>query len=423
MNGEKEYRIIVAHPNRQHSFRLASALKRNGWLCKYITTVYDKNNSLTALMKKCVGHKYSHKISGKKCDYLEDDEVLQFYETQGLLFLIMIRIPFLKKYYRKFGAYINNRFGIKVAKTAIKLNADIVIMFDTTADACFEYLKRNAPNIIRVLDMSSNVSIERVKIYEKYMEIAKSDALKKENIHLWDSKFTSRNRRELKNSNYFLTPSVFSKNSILNQGIEPKSIFLNPYGVDTIKFSTVNKEHSTDNILRLVYSGGVTYGKGIDYLLESIVELSDCELDINLLGQYNAEDDIYKKYCTMPNIHFNGFVPQNDLIRAYAQADAFVFPSLGEGLSLAALEAMSCGLPLICSTNSGVNDLIDNYRNGIIFGAGDKEQLKEAIRWAYRNKSKLIEMSCEAKDTALKYTWDAYDKRVEDIVERIMEGR
>ena len=44
-----ELKIIVAHPGRQHSFRLASALKKNDMLLYYVTTIYDKDSSL--LMK------------------------------------------------------------------------------------------------------------------------------------------------------------------------------------------------------------------------------------------------------------------------------------------------------------------------------------------------------------------------------------
>ena len=40
-------KIIVAHPGKQHSFRTAQALKQNGDLFMYITTIYDKPGSLT----------------------------------------------------------------------------------------------------------------------------------------------------------------------------------------------------------------------------------------------------------------------------------------------------------------------------------------------------------------------------------------
>ena len=45
-------KIIVAHPGRQHSFRLATALKKNDMLYKYITTVYDKKSYFLMRLEK-----------------------------------------------------------------------------------------------------------------------------------------------------------------------------------------------------------------------------------------------------------------------------------------------------------------------------------------------------------------------------------
>ena len=49
---ENRYKIIVAHPERQHSFYLASAMKKAGMLDKYITTIYDRPQSMTNKIKR-----------------------------------------------------------------------------------------------------------------------------------------------------------------------------------------------------------------------------------------------------------------------------------------------------------------------------------------------------------------------------------
>ena len=51
-------KVIVAHPDRQHSFFLATALKRRGILDAYITTIYDKETSITAKVKKILKGKF-----------------------------------------------------------------------------------------------------------------------------------------------------------------------------------------------------------------------------------------------------------------------------------------------------------------------------------------------------------------------------
>lgn len=410
-------KVIVAHPNKQHSFRLAMALKKSSNLGCYITTVYNRKGSLTAFLQKIVGKRFASKIGSKRCEGLLDSEVRTFYELYGLLFLVMAHLPILKKYYRKFGAFLNNKFGIKVAKYAIKNHAEAVIMYDTTADSCFEYLKENRPEILRILDMSSNVSIERVKIYEEEIRITESDEIKQENIHIWDKNFNARNIRELENADAILVPSIFSKESVTKQGVTDGKCFLNPYGVDIQKFSCSDKQFANDGILRLVYTGGVSYGKGIGHLLDVLSMLEELKIELYLIGQYDSSSGIYKKYSNRKYIHFVGFISQSKLKDIYRIADAFVFPSLGEGLSLAALEAMAAGLPIICSTNSGVNDLVVNYENGLVFEAMNNQQLCNAIKWVYYNRNQLIKMSENAKKIAAKYTWDAYDKRVQQFIE------
>ena len=57
---KKKYKVLIAHSAQQHSFRTAVALKENGYLFKYITTVYDKKGSLTSIGKKFLRGEWSY---------------------------------------------------------------------------------------------------------------------------------------------------------------------------------------------------------------------------------------------------------------------------------------------------------------------------------------------------------------------------
>ncbi|HEX4209402.1 MAG TPA: glycosyltransferase family 4 protein [Candidatus Binataceae bacterium] len=63
-----------------------------------------------------------------------------------------------------------------------------------------------------------------------------------------------------------------------------------------------------------------------------------------------------------------------------AALDLFVMPSLAEGLGVAALEAMACGLPVIASAIGGLRDLVKNRVNGLLVPPGDSPALATAIR-------------------------------------------
>ena len=94
---------------------------------------------------------------------------------------------------------------------------------------------------------------------------------------------------------------------------------------------------------------------------------------------------IYLNYKNCSNIHFRGFVTHDILAQYYKNADVFVLPSLSEGFAQVSLEAMSCGLPVLCTKNSGCNDAVNNYETGIVIEPSNRKQLQDAISWFLLN--------------------------------------
>ena len=81
------------HPGKQHSFRVASALKQSGLLYKYITTVYDKEDSIMMkLVKKFVNKENQKRASNRKCEGLKDEDVVLFETFLSLLLLLATRL-------------------------------------------------------------------------------------------------------------------------------------------------------------------------------------------------------------------------------------------------------------------------------------------------------------------------------------------
>ena len=70
---------------------------------------------------------------------------------------------------------------------------------------------------------------------------------------------------------------------------------------------------------------------------------------------------------------------RSDVGELYKTADAFVFPSFREGLSVALMEAMACGLPVVCSNIRGNTDLI-NEEGGELFDPHSVEACRKAIK-------------------------------------------
>src|SRR5699024_2877087 len=83
--------------------------------------------------------------------------------------------------------------------------------------------------------------------------------------------------------------------------------------------------------------------------------------------------------------------------------DVFAFPSKREGLGVAALEAMACGLPLITSNVHGINDYSINGVTGYKCPPNDIESFKRILITLYKNKNLINDIAQNNKKSAIKY--------------------
>ena len=300
----KNYKVIVAHPGKQHSFRLAKALKNEGYLFKYITTIYDKEDSLLMkILKRVLGKSNLKRANSRKCDFLKDEEVIQFSVIQGLLLLVLIRIDKSKKIYNWLNNRIADNFGKKVANYAIENDVDAVILYDTNATTCFEILKKKSPNIKRILDASIANRLFTRQVYEEDFRVSKEISYEgKQNL-----KEIIKNEKklldEIKNSEYFLVPSYFVEKSYIYSGVMKTQIFKVPYGANLNDIEEKNDTNEFKSELNFLFVGQVSYRKGCHYLLEAFSKISKPNITLTMVGNIESEY-LFRKYKKQENIKF-----------------------------------------------------------------------------------------------------------------------
>lgn len=410
-------KVLIAHPAQQHSYRLAIALKKAGMLDKYITTVYYKNRSLTYFVSKFLKGSLKIKAENRHCTYIDDNEVIQYCEGEGLLKLVALNTRFLKKKYDQIKYNTADRFAKKVAKYAIKHHVDAVVTYDDCSPLLFEELQKKAPNILRILDMSAANILYMRNIYERDMDIVPSFAnrLRKERSICWNPIIINRAEREIKATQKFLVPSNFVAKSLEFSGVKTEQIILCPYGVDVSQFSMKKFDENQfihTRPIRFIYVGGVKELKGIAYLFDAFMEIPTDDAILTVVGSYCSSDDDIKPY--LERIRFTGNILHDEVANELKNSDVFVFASLGEGLSLSTLEAAACGLPLIVTENSGVNDGISD-KEGFVIPIQSKDAIKEKVLWFINHPEKIYPMGEAARKFALLYSWDAYYERIGKI--------
>jgi glycosyltransferase involved in cell wall biosynthesis len=113
------------------------------------------------------------------------------------------------------------------------------------------------------------------------------------------------------------------------------------------------------------------------------------------------------------NFRWVGHVPQKELYKYYSSSSVFVIMSIQEGLAMVQPQAMACGLPVICTTNTGGEDIVRDGIDGFIIPIRDVEALKEKLTYLHENQDICKQMGQNAKERVSKgFTWDDYGERM-----------
>ncbi len=222
---------------------------------------------------------------------------------------------------------------------------------------------------------------------------------------------------EYDEADYISIPSLYVKRTFLARGIPEAKLLHVPYGVNLASFRQVPKE---DDVFRVIFVGGMTLRKGVHYLLKAFKELNLQNAELVLVGTMNEEmTPFFKTY--EGDFRYVGHVPQSELYKQYSNASVFVLPSIEEGLAMVQPQAMACGLPVICSVNTGGEDIVRNGVDGFVIPIRDVEALKEKIQWMYDHPEERKRMGESAKLRVQSgFTWADYGNNMVREYERIL---
>ena len=133
---------------------------------------------------------------------------------------------------------------------------------------------------------------------------------------------------------------------------------------------------------KLILSAGeLNANKNHEIVIRALSELHDRTVHYAIAGAGELRDYLWnlaKELGVSDQVHLLGF--RNDVVKLYHVSDACVFPSIREGLGLAALEGMACGLPLICSDNRGTRDYAIDGENAFVCRCHSVDDYTVAIR-------------------------------------------
>lgn len=175
-------------------------------------------------------------------------------------------------------------------------------------------------------------------------------------------------------------------------------------GVDTNKFAGTTADKTKvrqqlgipENAFLLFSVGELNQNKNHSLVIRALAKLNNPNFHYMIAGKGDLKEPLEKlskELGVEKQVHLLGY--REDIPVLYKCSDAFVFPSIREGLPVSLMEAMSAGLPVICSRIRGNVDLIENEKGGLLYSADNAEGFAEGISKVYESQELYSKMQSE----------------------------
>lgn len=231
-----------------------------------------------------------------------------------------------------------------------------------------------------------------------------------------------RKRAELEAADLIITPSQFVLDSIPAAVRSSRSCEIVPYGADPAIDSHEVVEHCksspVDRPLRLLFVGSFSQRKGLADVLEACSKLNRKDVELHLLGSPMAPMPFYRQFY--PGFVYHPPCSRGDVLKTMLACDLLLLPSLVEGRALVQLEALSCGLPIIITPNTGGDDLLVEGKTGWKVAPSAPDQLAERFEWIADNRDCLPEMHLAALAMARANSWSNYRRKLQIAVRPLL---
>lgn len=192
---------------------------------------------------------------------------------------------------------------------------------------------------------------------------------------------------------------------------------------ETAKPSDLRKQYEIPQDAFVVLSvGEVNQNKNHKIILEAIHKLADKNIYYVICGRGNhaeALQNAAEEYGMENRLKLVGF--QKNIPEWLSIADIFAFPSVREGLGLAALEAMAAGLPLVTSDSGGIKEYMENGKTGFCCRYDDAEGFAKAIAKLKANSSLRETIGKKNLESMKKFGIENVKREMKEIYRSVLQ--
>jgi colanic acid/amylovoran biosynthesis glycosyltransferase len=191
----------------------------------------------------------------------------------------------------------------------------------------------------------------------------------------------------------------------VHYGLDSKKARVIRPAVNETQFYPLNRERD-DSSFHVVSTGSLLWVKGFEHALAAIALLKakGVPLTYHIIGDgpellrilYTIND-----LGIQDEVKIHGKLSPDKVLERLQSSDVFLLSSLGEGISNAVLEAMSCGLPVVTSDCGGMSEVIHDGQEGYVVPIFDAEAMAERLFRLYSDKALRQNMGKQARQKIL----------------------
>jgi len=220
----------------------------------------------------------------------------------------------------------------------------------------------------------------------------------------WPAQVFDMHSREPSLADLCVVASMYTRETLIHNGVKPERIRVIPYGVDLDFFRPAQRAKNKFSVL---FAGQLARQKGLHYLLEAWRRLKLPDSELRIAGEVSSKNRSFVREYGWEAM-FLGALDREQLRLEYQQADLFCLPSLSDGFGHVVLEAMACGTPALVTASCGASDVISQGQHGFVIPPTNLEAVTDTLEWAFHHRDELSAMRFAARNTAERYPWSSF---------------
>ncbi|MGY1622775.1 glycosyltransferase family 4 protein [Geodermatophilus sp. SYSU D00965] len=210
-------------------------------------------------------------------------------------------------------------------------------------------------------------------------------------------------------------------------GVPATGVEVIPVGIDPAVFTPPPPGRPRDRDSIVVTTSADVPLKGLVHLLEAVAKLrTERPVQLTVVGSARPggpAEAALDRLALRDAVRFTGPLPEADLVALLQRAAVVAIPSLYEGFSLPAIEAMACGTPLV-TTDAGALPEVVGSKAGLRVPAGDVEELTAALQLVLDSPSLGEQLGRAGRRRVLaSYTWRSTAERTAEWYARVLHRK